>query len=184
MTKIQKGEAGYLPYQTKKAIVKTIVYFAVSILIYAFGYYQTKSKANLFTIIAVFDLLPSSRSLVSMIMYLRIPKYPTLNLNIPKDSTVHFLYELYLTSYKKNFPINIVAVKGAHIIGLCLFEKCDIKACEEHIDEYAKKNSLGSLTIKIFDNERAFTERVTQLSNLEESRKDTEIVKLLGELSL
>ena len=73
--KISKGEPGYLKQQKKVVLIQTIVYFSISLAIFVIGYWSTKTKANLMSVVAVLGLLPASKSLVSLIMYLRTPKY-------------------------------------------------------------------------------------------------------------
>ena len=52
-------------------ILKTILYFGLSGAVFAAGYFTTGTKTNLLTIVAVLGCLPASKSMVSMIMYLR-----------------------------------------------------------------------------------------------------------------
>ena len=66
MQKQQKGEYGYPPYEA---------YFLISIAVFLLGYFSTGKKENLLTIVAVLGLLPSSKSLVSVVMYFKIPKF-------------------------------------------------------------------------------------------------------------
>ena len=153
-----KGDFGYMERQTKIEIIKTIIFFALSFGLMIMGYVTTKTKANLLTLVAVFGLLPSSKSLVSVIMYLKVPKYNKAVWQSveAKKGEVKVLYNLYLTSYKKNFAINAMAIRGNHIIGFTEFEKCDVEACQTHIQDLAKINSLTGLTIKIFKEQKKF----------------------------
>lgn len=182
-----KGECGYFNYQKKQVILKTILYYITALMIFGLGYYMTGKRENLLTIVAVLDMLPASRSTVSMIMFLKTPKFENsdrLNSEISTVSKITILYELYLTSYKKNFPLDCVAVMDNHIIGLSTFSKCDINACQEHISTMVKQNRLPNVTIKIFQDERKFRERIQQLQDMKEGKNDAEIVQLLKELSL
>lgn len=182
-----KGECGYFVYQKKIVVLKTVLYYAIAVLIFWLGYYMTGKRENLLTILAVLDMLPASRSTVSMIMFLKTPKFENsdrLSDEIGIAAKMPVLYELYLTSYKKNFPLDCVVVRDNHVIGLSTFNKCDIKACQEHISNMAKQNRLAGVTIKIFQDERKFKERIQQLQNMETGKRDSEIVQLLKELSL
>lgn len=183
----RKGECGYFAYQKKIVVIKTILYYVTAIMIFWLGYYMTGKRENLLTIVAVLDMLPASRSTVSMIMFLKTPKFENsgrLKSEIGTFSKITLLYELYLTSYKKNYPLDCVAVIDNHIIGLSTFDKCDIKSCQEHIDNLSKQNRLSNVTIKIFQDERKFKERIQQLQNMEAGKKDADILQLLKELSL
>ncbi|RAZ93503.1 hypothetical protein DK853_39945, partial [Klebsiella oxytoca] len=77
----------------------------------------------------------SSKSLVAVVMYLKIPKFSQdAYQEISKRAgKVPIIYSLYLTSYKKNFAVNCFAVRGGSLIGYTEFQDCDAAACEEHI---------------------------------------------------
>ena len=186
--KIQKGEPGYLQRQKKVVLIKTIIFFAISLGVFLLGYLLTKTKSNLLTIVAVFLMLPSSKSLVSYIMYVRTPKY---NENIIENvqnviGDVPVLYNLYLTSYKTNFPLNCIAIRGNNIMGYTEFETCDTAACEEHIQLIAAQNSMKNLNIKIFKGSelKNFEERLCQLQTHEAGKKEIELLELIKDISL
>ena len=63
-----KGCYGYLTRQKKKEIIKTVLFFALSLSVFAIGYATTGTKKNLLTIVAMLGFLPASKSMVSMIM--------------------------------------------------------------------------------------------------------------------
>lgn len=186
--KIQKGDPTYLQYQKKNVLIRTIIFFAISLGVFLLGYLSTKTKANLLTIVAVFGMLPSSKSLVSYIMYARTPKY---NENIIENvqnviGDVPVLYNLYLTSYKTNFPLNCIAIRGNNIMGYTEFETCDTAACEEHIQLIAAQNGMKNLNIKIFkgSESKKFVERLCQLQTHEAGKKESELLELIKDISL
>lgn len=75
MQRQKKGEFGYPPYERKKVVIRTAVYFLISISVFLLGYFLTGKTDNLLTIVAVLGMLPSSKSLVSVVMYFKIPKF-------------------------------------------------------------------------------------------------------------
>lgn len=186
MQKQQKGEYGYPPYERKRVVIRTAAYFLISIAVFLLGYFSTGKKENLLTIVAVLGLLPSSKSLVSVVMYFKIPKFSEKVYQevSRQEGAVPVLYSMYLTSYKANFPINCFAVRGNHLIGYTEFAACDAAACEEHIQGILKQNSVKNVTIKIFYEKARFTERLAQLQALEPGKKEAEILTLLCDISL
>jgi hypothetical protein len=117
---------------------------------------------------------------------MRIPKFKE---EIYKQIKAHegdvpVIYSMYLTSYKLNFPINAFAVRGSNLIGYTEFKSCNTHACEEHIKDIFNQNGIKNITIKIFNNEKNFTERLDQLQNLEEGKRENEMLTLLGDISL
>ena len=186
--KISKGEPDYLKYQKKVVLIRTIIYFSISLAVFLIGYWSTKTKANLMSIVAVFGMLPSSKSAVSLIMYLRTPQYSENVLHSIKSSVgiVPALYHMYLTSYKINFPLNCIAIRGNNIIGYTEFDSCDTSACEEHIKLIAMQNSFKNLNIKIFKASeiKKFEERLKQLQKAEAASKEKELLELMKDISL
>lgn len=184
--KPNKGDYSYPVYARKRVIFCTILYFAISIAVFVTGWISTGTKENLLTIVAVLGLLPSSKSLVSVIMYLRIPAfsrtfYEAFSHHI---KTVKAIYSMYLTSYKKNFAINCFAVRGANLVGFTEFDTCDTDACEKHIKEMLNQNALKGITVKIFRERQKFMDRTAQLEALEPNGKEDEILALLCDISL
>jgi hypothetical protein len=184
--RLKKGEYGYPIYERNVVIVRTAVYFIISIAVFLLGYFSTGSKENLLTIVAVLGLLPSSKSLVSVIMYVRIPKF---NEEIYREieaqkGNMDVIYSMYLTSYKLNFPINAFAVRGNNLIGYTEFEKCKTKECEQHIKDIFNQNQIKNVTVKIFDNRKHFLDRLEQMQGIDAGKKDSEILELLGDISL
>ena len=191
MTKIQKtqkGEPEYLNQQKKVVFIRTLIMFAISLGIFLFGYLSTKTKANLLSVVAVLGLLPASKSLVSFIMYLCTPKYSQQTLQSVQLAVgeVPTLYHLYLTSYKENFPLNCVSIRGNNIIGYTEFDTCNTTACEEHLKIIVAQNSFKNINIKIFKSSefKKFEERLSQLQKAEVGKKEEDLLTLIKDISL
>lgn len=184
--KLKKGEFGYPAYQTRLVILRTILYFLLAMAVFLLGYFSTKTKENLLTVVAVCGLLPACKSLVSAIIYLRIPKFSNeiYQSLAQKAGTVSVLYSMYLTSYKLNFPISCFGVRGNHLIGYTEFSNCEAASCEEHIKDILKQNDLKNITVKIFKEQKKFEDRLQQLQDIEPGKKEEAILALLCDISL
>lgn len=182
----KKGEFDYPPYERKRVLIRTAAYFLISIAVFLLGYFSTGKKENLLTIVAVLGLLPSSKSLVSVVMYFKIPKFDeTVYQEISGCAgDVSAVYSMYLTSYRSNFPVNCFAVRGNNLIGYTEFLGFSTAACEEHIQNILKQNSIKNMTVKIFCEKTRFKERLVQLQALEHGKKESEILTLLCDISL
>ena len=182
----KKGEFGYPPCERKRVMVRTAAFFLISIAVFLLGYFSTGKKENLLTIVAVLGLLPSSKSLVSAVMYSRIPRFSEAVYQeiAERAGDVSVIYSMYLTSYRSNFPVNCFAVRGSNLIGYTEFPDCNAAACEEHIQGILKQNSIRNVTIKIFHEKARFVERLVQLQALEHGKKEAEILTLLCDISL
>ena len=164
--KIQKGDYGYLKHQKKIEILKTSIMFALVIIIFIAGYVTTKSRLNLFTLVAVLGCLPASKELVSLIMILPRKSlepglYEKISPGVDKSSVA---YELVMTSYEKTMPLDCLAILGNTMIGYAGSDKADVSLLEKHIRDICNGNKY-KVTIKIFKDLDAFLDRLAQLED-------------------
>jgi len=189
MMKIQipKGSFGYIQRKHILEVVKTIVYFAVSLSLYIAGIAATGSNKNLLTIVAVLGCLPASKSTVSMIMFLRFKGcskavYETLE---HKYENLYALYDMVFTSYDKNFEIDHMVINDKVICAYSEKEKLDERACEKHLTEMLVQNGFKNITVKVFKDISKYQKRLEQLEDLPELGKTSEAVRtLMMEISL
>ena len=66
-----KGSRNYIDSQKKYEMIRTLLYFGISASLFLAGYFTTKTKVNVLTVVAVCGCLPASKSLVGTIMFLR-----------------------------------------------------------------------------------------------------------------
>lgn len=163
--------------------------FGISFAIYLAGYFTVHSNKNLLTIVAVLGCLPASKSAVSMIMFYRA-KGCSEELKKKLDAQkISFSqrYDLYLTSYQKNFQISHVVMKHKNLIGITESEKFDENACYEHLKDMFSKNGLKDITVKIFTDRDKYLERVNSLQQSEMDEKkqlQEDVLHLMENLSL
>lgn len=152
------------------------------------GYFTTGTKTNLLTIVAVLGCLPACKSAVIMFMYLKAKScsgecYEKLQ---PYVGNTLMLYDLYLTSYEKNYQISAMAVKNSSLCGYTEDGKCDLTAGEKHISEILKQDGYEGLTIKLFSNFSKFTDRLLQMESLSDKseKKEVAIAEIIKSISL
>ena len=68
MEKIKKGRPGYINARKKRYLIISLIEFAVVIGILLFGYAQTGTKMNLFTVAAILGCLPACKMMVEFIV--------------------------------------------------------------------------------------------------------------------
>ncbi|MDE6924949.1 MAG: hypothetical protein K2P59_06755 [Acetatifactor sp.] len=177
-----KGSKNYLNSQKKYEIIRTLLYFGISISLFVAGYIQTGRKANLLTIVAVLGCLPASKSAVSVIMFLRFKSCGAdAASEIEKHCQgLHVLYDMVFTSYQKNYVISHLAVQGNTVCGYS--EKPDFQENDyyKHIDNILKMDGLKDVTVKVFTDLKKYTNRLEQMKDLEadEGRTDSVIATL------
>lgn len=182
-----KGTKNYLNTQKKYEIVRTIIYFGISLSLFAAGWITTGTKTNLLTVVAVLGCLPASKSTVEMIMFLR---YRSLSEDAAQAIEMHseglsVLYDMVFTSYEKNYSIGHFAVKGNTIVGYTQDNKFDEKSFYSHIDQILKKDNIKGTTVKIFSDMKKYTDRLEQLKELDtEETLNESIINTLKSVSL
>ena len=188
-----KGTQGYLELQRKRSLIRTIVYFAISLAVYLIGYLTTKSNQNYLTIAAVLGCLPASKSAVNTIMFYRYHGCSSKNSKQiqPHTEDLSTLWDLVFTSYEKNFEIHHMALRDNTLIGFTTHPKCDFAACEKHLRTLLAQNGF-KVTVKIFSDISKYTTRLDQLAALSvntenasaTSEKEEQILGVLRAISL
>jgi len=173
-----KGTRNYLDSQKKYEILRTVIYFGISLSLFAAGYIQTGRRGNLLGIVAVLGCLPASKSAVGAIMFLR---YKSCGAQAAEKIEAHSggldcLYDMVFTSYKKNFVISHLAVRGGTVCGFSEDGKLDEGAFYQHIGGILKLDGHQGVTVKIFTNLGKYTERLEQMKSLEAEEERTQAV--------
>lgn len=183
MTTKGKGSFGYL----KKTAVKNGLFalgnVLICALIFIIGNFLVDKNSTLFTIVAVLGMLPAAKFIVSMILFMRAEKYSCQKnlydslLSLMEDKNEKFLcaFDLYLTSYEKNFPLSAALVKKGSLIAFSDAKKLDEQEAKKHLDTYLKKNGISGIAVKIYKDQSKFEERFKQLCLDKEAVTDTEL---------
>ncbi|MBD5460957.1 MAG: hypothetical protein HDR26_08475 [Lachnospiraceae bacterium] len=174
-----KGMKNYLNSQKKYEILRTILYFTISLSLFAAGYITTKSKLNLLTIVAVLGCLPACKSVVGMIMFLRFRSFPEqLAEEIEKHSQgLDTLYDMVFTTYEKNYHISHIALRGNTVVCYTCQEKMDENACIRHLSDTLALDGTKNISFKIFRDLDKYTARLDQLRELEDDKTLNAAVK-------
>lgn len=165
--KPEKGCYGYIRYQKRIRIVRTILFFAAAVAIYLAGYFLNDGdKRNIYTIIAMLGVIPGSLSCVSAIMMcMRKPMDSGLYREISDAAgSLEMAYELYFTTHDINLYVDAAAVANDTVAA---FTHEDVKQdviqfMENHIEKSLRATGYRR-KVKIFRNEKQFLERLRQM---------------------
>lgn len=189
MKKKKKGQYGYLTYSKKTAIIRTAIMLAAALSVYITGWVSTGTNKNLLTIVAVLGCLPACKSAVGMIMLLRAKGCPEAVYEKLRD-TEHIpgvLWDMYFTSYEKNYEVFHMQVREKAVIGLLSDrtkgKKEDVAAsCEKHLHGMLAQNGYKDVTVKIFTDLNIYQKRLKR--EIEDSNMAGNIEGLLKAISL
>ena len=183
-----KGSFGYIQNRKRFTAVRTVLYFALSISLYVAGYVTTGSNKNLLTIVAVLGCLPSCKSAVNFIIFLRAKGCSQELRDAVKkfDTELTSFYDLYFTTYQKNYQVSHMVLKGNVLCGITESVKCDVNEAQKHLEQMLLQEGIKNMTVKIFSDRRKYIDRLSQLTELEteENKNRDEIVNLLYSISL
>lgn len=164
MKKVKKGDYGYISYEKKKRILITVVAFAIPLVIYLTGLWQTGTKKNLFTFVAIMGCLPAAKCAVSMILIclqksMAFEVYTQIKEHV-RDMTV--IYEATVSSYEKNLSMPCIVITGLHVVCYCDDPKADAAFAEKHIKKILQGNSYRA-NVKVFKELKPFLKRLDEL---------------------
>ena len=165
MKKIEKGSYGYTANHKKRQALKTLIFFSLPLALVAVGLLSTNEKINLLAVIGMVGSLPACKELVNLIIFLpRKSMEPSLHESIhPHVEPFTHLYELVLTTYEKNYPIDSLVISGGHLVGYTTKRDLDVQGAETHIRKILKDNGLRQ-NVKIFTDLKHYLERVDALA--------------------
>ena len=185
---VKKGCYGYIGNHKVVTAIRTLVYFAVSIGLYVMGYVTTGSNKNLLTIVAILGCLPACKSMVNFILFLRAEgcSEELQSQVCAYDGKLVTFYDMYFTSYQKNFSVSHMVLKGNVLCGITESPKCDCKAAEEHLEKMLKQEGIKNMTVKIFSQSNKYIDRLSQLTdlNVDEHKNQGEIINMLYSISI
>lgn len=185
--KYKQGDYEYYNSKRNSEIMKTIIYFALSLGLFAIGYITTETEANLLTVVAVLGLLPASKSMVGMIMYIRYHGCSKENHEVLKEMLEKFnhAYGLVFTSYKKTYEVAGCIVKNGYVYGYLTNHGDMHEDLEEHITGIAKRNGFQP-TVAMYTKVDEFLERLSQIADkkTENEETDAKLMELLHQISL
>lgn len=183
-----KGSYGYLQNRKIYTMLRTLIFFAISGALYGIGYAITGSNKNLWTIAAVLACLPACKSLVNCIIFIRA-KGCSAGLQsdlMDYDEKLTVFYDLYFTSYQKNFSISHMALKGSILCGITEDASCDAQEAQKHLEKMLMQEGIKNVTVNIFSQEDKYIDRLSRLEemNMEEHQQKEGIIGLLYSVSL
>ena len=120
MSRKFKGEWGYINYQRKRVMLITLVLYVCAIGIYLFGYLSLNTTKNLFSVIGVLGILPASKSMVNLIMFLRFKSLPEeihrSFEEVSGDDGLCIIFETPFTTYEKTYFVEAIACRNKTVV--------------------------------------------------------------------
>ena len=119
MKKAEKGTPGYLDYKKKVEIIRTVIYFGIVAAVFFLGYFQTGTRLNLLTVIAILGWSSGRKSSRGSDSKISIPFHRTGYAEEIENKTKHLTvcYDMVITSEDKIMPVDCIVISGGNIFG-------------------------------------------------------------------
>jgi len=185
---IRKGSYGYIENRKVVTVLRTLLFFVVCVGLYVMGYLTTGSSKNLLTVVSILGCLPACKSMVNFILFMRAKGCSeSLKEDVcGYDGKLATFYDLYFTSYQKNYPVSHMALKGNVLCGITENPKCDCNEAGKHIEQMLAQEGIKNVTVKIFSQREKYIDRLSQLieSDAVNHKSRDEIINLLYSISI
>lgn len=173
MKKKSKGEWGYIDAQRIRVFILTVILYLCSAGLYLIGYITLHTHRSLWTVFAILGILPASKSLVNLIMFLRFRslKQDVYNEYEAAAGQMPIIYELPFTTYDKTYFVDAAACIGNTVV--CCYpdvrssgkkHEQDTKNLSEHLETVLKNDGFRDISIKIYKTRPDFINRLTEMN--------------------
>ncbi|HAL03453.1 MAG TPA: hypothetical protein DCP07_08845 [Lachnospiraceae bacterium] len=190
---VNKCDYGYAAFHKKQMLVKSIFYLVLSAICFTIGFTtKVKLATYLFKVLGALDLLPFANAFVGFIMSLKLYKvrcdeetYNKIS-SVRKEDKPVIRYDMYITTYDKNFPIKSLTCFDGSLVAYTLDEKFDHNKFDEHIKLMLANNMLKVGNIKVFDNLDKYLGRISDMAETgkENTENDFKVMELMENLSV
>lgn len=166
--KVEKGKQGYISSRKKIDFVWLLVFIALGIGIFLVGYFISKTRANIFTVLAVLMVLPGAKRMVALFVMLprksvEKERYERVK-NAVGEGTLYTDY--VFTSTEKIMHLDFLLVKNGNVLGVIAPSKQNVDYLKKYLTDSVHKIS-EHYHVKFFDDDEAFLKQVQRLSQVE-----------------
>lgn len=166
--KIEKGQPGYIKARKMRYLLYAVAEFAMVAAVFILGYVQTKSRLNLFTVLAIIGCLPAAKMLVE---FITMAPYKSIDTAIYKEieekaPLLIRIYDLIITSSEKVMPVDAIVIAGHVVCGYTSSAKTDENRLAKDIKQALKNQHYEKITVKIFHDYKAFLARAEGMNNI------------------
>ncbi|MCX4268029.1 MAG: hypothetical protein OSJ62_05120 [Lachnospiraceae bacterium] len=182
--KIAKGEYGYLTMRKKRLGTATALCLCMVAVFFFTGYLTTKTRNNIFTVMAILSALPTAKFAASFLALLPYPSASSEQYQsvLEHAKQVRILTDLVITTGEKTLPTLFVAVHNSSVCGYTEAEKYDTAYAETFLTQNLMTNGQKA-TVKIFKDKKVFFNRLDTMRQIEteekQQKKDQRIAEIL-----
>ena len=147
---MRKGEYGYIKRGRRRALLISALFLAAVFLLYGIPRAVLGTNRNVFSILAALLCLPAGRWIVKTVLFMKASGCSEdAHQRILKDDP-DGIYDLYLTSYNKNFDIAHLTAGAGRIAALTEDPGLDEEAAAAHLNAMLGSGGFSRMKITFF----------------------------------
>ena len=152
--RIEKGNLGYIKDRKKVSVFWLILCILVGVAIFVAGYYlNNKTRANVFTVVAILMVLPAAKRVIALIVLLRKKGTSKERFDAICQAAPEALVkaDYVFTSTDKIMHLDILVIRNGFVLGVIAPSRQDVRYLKKYIAECA--NKAGGYKAKLFKND-------------------------------
>jgi hypothetical protein len=178
--KSAKGEYGHISSMKLISCLTSAGFFLVALVIYLAGAYVFPDQKIMVRIVSMLICIPAAMAVVRFILFMQVKQGDSSVRDLTEEArgSVPVFYDALLTTYEKNYYVNVFAAADNELAGYTATGGKDIPAIEKHLREIYGQNDKGNVHIKIFSDMNAFTGRLRNLAESYSGDTDADLAVL------
>ena len=183
-----KGEYGHIGTMKLVSCLTALGFFLAALIIYLAGAYVFPDQKIMVRIVSMLICIPAAMAVVRFVLFMQVKQGDKKIYDLAEGArgTVPVYYDALLTTYEKNYYVNVFASADGELIGYTERDVADIPAIEKHLKEIYGQNDKGHVKIVLCRNMDGFMNRLKSLSSSYsgDTAADDGILHLIERISL
>lgn len=177
-----KCEPGYIQRQKRFQAVMLLVFIAIGIGLFLIGFVATKTRANVFTVLAILMVLPGAKRVIALVVMaprrsVEQKRYDRMREALSPDAVL--LTDYVFTSSEKIMNLDFVIVEGREVIGIrSVNERKRTRETGEYMKDYLEKGIAGvadGYRVNILDSDESFFRQYKRDGRAEGTTVETDV---------
>jgi len=184
--KVEKCQCGYISKKKKLDFIWLLVCVVVAVGIFLTGYLWMKTRANVFTVLAVLMVLPAAKRVVALVVM--VPKKSVSKERYEKIKEAAGECTLFadyvFTSAEKIMHLDFVVIKNGNVLGVIAPSRQDVEYMKKYLTDSVQKND-SSYHVRVVDSDEKLVKELGRLTQKEVSlEKEEKVVNYLRTLAV
>lgn len=175
--RVEKGNQGYISSRKKVDLIWLLAFIVLGVAIFFVGYFITKTRANIFTVLAVLMVLPGAKRMVALFVMLPRKSVSKEQYEKVKNAVGEgtLFTDYVFTSTEKIMHLDFLVIKNGNVLGVIAPSKQDVDYMKKYVTDSVHKVSTH-FHVKFFDDDEALLKQLEKLSQVEADAEREEVL--------